>query len=120
MDSEFLLWPHKLVKAIQTLVHSTYETVVDLTCKFAYSPLCFRHHHIKMDQGSGFAFTLDDECVDYVFSEEHRLEGMCRVCSSSECELTPIFDEMGHSKGIVDLINNHLPILVSQEDLRAC
>lgn len=51
-------------------------------------------------------------CVEYELGEEHRLEGMCRVCASSGCELTPVFDYTGQSEGIVDLINNHLPILV--------
>ena len=68
-----------------------------------------------MDEESAFGFTLEDECVNYTFNDEQRLEGMCRVCSSSECELTSIFDDAGQSKGIVDLINNHLPILVRRE-----
>lgn len=51
-------------------------------------------------------------CVEYELGEEQRLEGMCRVCASSGCELTPVFDSTGQSEGIVDLINNHLPILV--------
>ncbi|XP_034232874.1 zinc finger protein 709-like isoform X2 [Thrips palmi] len=56
-------------------------------------------------------------CVEYDLGEEQRLEGMCRVCASSSCELTPVFDSSGQSEGIVDLINNHLPILVTPTDL---
>lgn len=56
-------------------------------------------------------------CVEYDLGEEQRLEGMCRVCASSGCELTPVFDPSGQSEGIVDLINNHLPILVTPTDL---
>lgn len=56
-------------------------------------------------------------CVEYDLGEDQRLEGMCRVCATSGCELTPVFDSAGQSEGILDLINNHLPILVRQPKL---
>lgn len=66
-----------------------------------------------MEQECSFSFALDGGCVEYeLHDEEQRLEGMCRVCASTETSLMSIFDCDGQSKGIVDLINNHLPILV--------
>lgn len=65
-----------------------------------------------MEQDSTFSFSLNEGCVEYELHEEQRLEGMCRVCATSETVLIPVFDSDGQSKGIVDLINNHLPILV--------
>lgn len=71
-----------------------------------------------MEHDSSFALTLDVGCVEYEFNtEEQRLEGMCRVCASSDTVLIPVFDSAGESKGIVDLLNNHLPILVTPTDL---
>ncbi|KAK3914112.1 Zinc finger and SCAN domain-containing protein 2 [Frankliniella fusca] len=72
-----------------------------------------------MESNSSYALTLnvDSERVEYEFNEEQRLEGMCRVCASSDSMLIPVFDSAGESKGIVDLLNNHLPILVTPTDL---
>ncbi|KAJ1523641.1 hypothetical protein ONE63_001484 [Megalurothrips usitatus] len=70
-----------------------------------------------MEEGTSFAFTLGEGCVQYELNEEQRLEGMCRICASTDSILIPVFDANGQNKGIVDLINNHLPILVTPTDL---
>lgn len=70
-----------------------------------------------MEEESSFVFPLEEGCVEYELQDEQRLEGMCRVCASSDCVLMPVFDSDGQSKGLVELINNHLPILVTPTDL---